>query len=95
MKKEARDQGQKMFVKAGGKITNREIAKAVGVNPLTVGRWKREDDWESKLKSEQQPEARAAGGIVRKKVARDRALRLYIDSGGNVTNKELARNVWC
>jgi uncharacterized protein YjcR len=93
MKKEARDQGQKMFVKAGGKITNREIAKEVGVNPLTVGRWKREDDWESKLKSEQQPEARAAGGIVRKKVARDRALRLFIDSGGNVTNKELARNV--
>lgn len=93
MKKEARDQGQKMFVKAGGKITNREIAKAVGVNPLTVGRWKREDDWESKLKSGQQPEVRAAGGIVRKKVARDKALRLYIDSGGNVTNKELARRV--
>jgi uncharacterized protein YjcR len=93
MKKEARTQALKMFLKAGGKITNREIAKAAGVNPLTVGRWKRDDDWESKLKGGQQLEGKAAPGAVRKKVARDQALRLYVQAGGNITNKDLARRV--
>jgi hypothetical protein len=33
MKKEARIQAEKIFLKARGKITNREIAQAVTVNP--------------------------------------------------------------
>ncbi|MGO9570327.1 MAG: hypothetical protein ACLP5H_22580 [Desulfomonilaceae bacterium] len=37
MKKEARIQAEKMFLRSGGKITNREIGKLVKVNPLTVG----------------------------------------------------------
>jgi uncharacterized protein YjcR len=93
MKKEARTQALKMFLKAGGKITNREIAKAVGVNPLTVGRWKRDDDWESELKAGQVPQGRAAVRVVRKKAARDKALKLYVDAAGNITNKDLARQV--
>jgi uncharacterized protein YjcR len=93
MKKEARTQALKMFVKAGGKITNREIAKAVVVNPLTVGRWKRDDDWESKLKAGRPSEGKAAVGMVRKKVARDKALKIYIEAAGNITNKDLAVRV--
>ncbi len=49
MKKEARAQAEKIFLKAGGKITNRDIANAVKVNALTIGRWKHEDKWGAKL----------------------------------------------
>lgn len=96
MKKEARAQAEKIFLKAGGKITNREIAKAVEVNPLTVGRWKREDNWGAKLKqAEPAPDkGRAAPGtIIRKKAARDKALQIYLEADGNITNKELAKQV--
>jgi DNA-binding Lrp family transcriptional regulator len=94
MKKEARIQAEKMFLKHGGKITNREIATEVNVNALTVGRWKRDDDWASKLKGLQEAAAKESGVVkVRKKEARDKALNLYLEAGGNVTNKDLARKV--
>lgn len=94
MKKEARIQGEKMFLKAGGKITNRDIAKAVKVNPLTVGRWRREDDWEMKLKEQEEAGTKQArAGVVRKKGARDQAVALYLEAGGNITNKDLALKV--
>jgi hypothetical protein len=93
MKKEARLQAENMFLKAGGKVTNRDIAKSVKVNALTVGRWKRDDNWEAQLKGEERSEARDSGGIVRKKAARDRALKNYLEQGGNITNKELAKRV--
>jgi transposase len=93
MKKEARAQAEKMFMKAGGKITNRDIAKAVKVNALTVGRWKQEDRWGAKLKGGGSPigTGAASGTIVRKKAARDKALSIYIEAEGNITNKELAK----
>src|SRR5208283_3403726 len=93
MKKEARIQAEKMFLRGGGKITNREIAKLVKVNPLTVGRWKRDDDWESKIKVGEHAAPKEAPGVVRKKAARDKAVKLYMEVGGNVTNKELAKKV--
>lgn len=94
MKKEARIQAEKKFLKARGKITNREIAKAVTVNPLTVGRWKRDDQWEEKLKEmENVGKKESAGTTVRKKDARDKAFRFYMDEGGNISNKELASKV--
>jgi uncharacterized protein YjcR len=93
MKKEARIQAEKMFLKAGGKITNRDIAKATKVNALTVGRWKRENNWDAKLKGEEQDEFKDIGGIIRKKAARDRAIKIYLEAGGNITNKDLARKV--
>ena len=94
MKKEARIQAEKKFLKARGKITNREIAKAVTVNPLTVSRWKRDDHWEEKLKElENTGTTEAAGAVVRKKDARDKAFKVYMDEGGNITNKELALQV--
>jgi len=94
MKKEARAQAEKMFIKAAGRITNRDIAKAVNVNALTIGRWKHEDDWVAKLtQAEQSPVMTGApsGTIVRKKAARDKALKIYIECEGNITNKELAK----
>ena len=96
MKKEARAEAEEIFLKSGGKITNRDIAKTVEVNPLTVGRWKREDDWGSKLKqAEPEPDkgTAAPGTIIRKKAARDKALRIYLEAEGNITNKELAKRV--
>ncbi|HMK37419.1 MAG TPA: phage terminase small subunit-related protein [Desulfomonilaceae bacterium] len=94
MKKEARIQAEKMFTKAGGKVTNRDIAKAVKVNALTIGRWKRDDNWEGKLKGTEQDQLpKDTGGIVRKKAARDKAIKIYLDASGNVTNKELAKRV--
>jgi transposase len=96
MKKEARAEAEEMFLKAGRKITNREIAETVGVNPLTVGRWKRADKWGDKLK-QADPEpangAAATGTIIRKKVARDKALQIYLEADGAITNKELATRV--
>lgn len=95
MKKEARIQAEKMFLRAAGNITNREIAKAVSVNPLTVGRWKRDEKWDQKLKELQKAQAKEipGGGVVRKKAARDEAFRIYMEAGGNVTNKQLAAQV--
>ena len=93
MKKEARIQAEKMFLKAGGKITNREIAKLLEVNPLTVGRWKRDDDWGSKIKAGEHAAPKEAAVVVRKKAARDKAVKLYMEVGGNVTNKELGKRV--
>ena len=91
MKKEAREKAAKIFLKSGGKVTNRQIAKEVGVNALTVGRWKREDKWAAALKKMEQATAKPkVGGVVRKKVARDRAFQIFLEAGGNVTNKELA-----
>lgn len=94
MKKEARIQAEKLYLKHEGKVTNREIAKAVKVNALTVGRWKRDDDWETKLKDmAQKPVREVVAVTVRKKAARDKALKQYLDAGGNITNKDLARKV--
>ena len=92
MKKEARIQAEKMFLNAGGNITNREIAKAVSVNPLTVGRWKRDEKWDQKLRDLKKV-VKEVGGVVRKKAARDEAFRNYMEAGGNITNKELATRV--
>ena len=95
MKKEAREKAEKMYLKAAGKVTNREIATAVDVNALTVGRWKRDGNWEKKLKklAKAAKPAAPAAPVVRKKAARDKAFKLYVDSGGSVTNKDLARRV--
>lgn len=94
MKREARIQAEKMFLRTGGKITNREIANAVKVNPLTIGRWKRSGNWDSKLRAVKADEkAAAAAAVVRKKAARDKAYALYMDAEGNVSNKDLALKV--
>jgi hypothetical protein len=93
-RKQTRIKAEELFIQAGGRITNVEIAKALQVHPLTVGRWKRADQWASKLQ-----ERRDAGvkefvaPATRKKAALEQALKLYLDTGGKITNKELAKQV--
>lgn len=93
MKKDAREQAEKLFLKSKGKTTNKQIADTVKVNPLTIGRWKRDYKWEAKLKAAKVTPKPAKPGevVVRKKAARDKALQLYIDTGGQITNKALAK----
>jgi len=94
MKKDARKQAESVFLDAKGEISNVEIAKKVNVNPLTVGKWKRQDDWQAKLVAAQAAEARKTQRAVpRKKGAHDKALGLYQDVAGNITNKALADRV--
>jgi hypothetical protein len=91
MKKEARLKAGNMFLEAGGKITNKEIAEVLHVNALTVGRWRREDDWATILSArENVAPGDGKPALVRKRSARDLAEKLYFEAGGNVSNKELA-----
>jgi uncharacterized protein YjcR len=94
MKKEAREQAERIFLKSQGKMSNVEIANKVGVNPLTVGRWKREDDWATKL-TQKAKEGKEKGelGPIRKKDAHDRALKMYLESEGKIANTQLASTV--
>jgi transcriptional regulator with XRE-family HTH domain len=88
MKKAARELAKKLFIDSKGNVSNKKIAERVKVNPLTVSRWRKSDQWESELR-----ELLGARGFtgVRKKEQRDRALALFLKSGGTVRNSELAR----
>ena len=47
------------FLEDKGRITNKEMAKSLGVHPATVARWKKADEWDLKLmQSLSQPEPR-------------------------------------
>jgi len=93
MKKEERIQAENMFLRAGGKIANMEIARLLEVNRLTVGRWKRDDNWKSKLKAGEHAAPQKSAGVIRKKAAHEEAVKLYMEVAGTVTNKELAKKV--
>jgi len=94
MKKVAREQARKMYLDSAGKKSNREIADAVKVNPLTIGRWKSAENWAGMLKkAKAQTKTAPARRGVRKKEARDKALQLFLASGGAITNKKLATQV--
>ncbi len=93
MKKEARMQARDMFIRAGGRISNRDIAKVVKVNALTVGRWKHDEHWKSEIEPSPDGAAVEPGGIIRKKEAKDKAFNIYREANGNISNKELALQV--
>ncbi|MEW6140488.1 MAG: phage terminase small subunit-related protein [Thermodesulfobacteriota bacterium] len=89
MKREARKEAESIFLASEGKISNTEIAKKVGANAITVGKWKRKDDWESKLAS-----ARPTMPTpVRKKDAYEKALKYYLEAKGQIANAALAEKV--
>jgi IS30 family transposase len=48
-KNEDRKQAEEEFLKDRGRITNKELAKLLGVHPATVARWKKLDEWDLKL----------------------------------------------
>ncbi len=93
MKKDQMERAEKMYLKARGKVTNKAIADAVGVNSLTVGRWKKKQGWDEKLEEMLASPPKAATGQIRKREARDNALDYFIEMGGNITNKDLAMHV--
>ena len=98
MKKESRTKAATLFIQSGGKATNKEIADKLGVHPLSVGRWKKQDNWAAKLEEPKpKPKPRAPGAkrppVVRKKSKQEEAMKLYVESGGQITNKALATKV--
>jgi uncharacterized protein YjcR len=94
MKREAREQAERIFLKSQGKMSHVEIAKKVGVNPITVGKWKNADDWATKLSEKtKEVKEKAEPGPVRKKDAHDRALKMYMESEGKIANTQLASTV--
>jgi len=94
MKKEAREQALSIFLAADGKMSNTDIAKKVGVNPLTVGKWKKAESWAAKLKEKTViKEKKGEPRPPRKKAAHDQALKLYLESEGKLSNTALAREV--
>jgi DNA-binding Lrp family transcriptional regulator len=48
-KNEDRKKAEKAFLGDRGRITNKELAKQLGVHPATVARWKKLDEWDLKL----------------------------------------------
>jgi hypothetical protein len=48
-KNEHRKIAEKTFLSDRGRITNKELAKKLGVHPATVARWKKLDEWDMKL----------------------------------------------
>ncbi len=48
-KNDARKIAEQAFLKDRGRITNKELAKNLGVHPATVARWKKLDEWDLKL----------------------------------------------
>jgi hypothetical protein len=91
MKKAARDEAKKLFFEAKGALSNKQVADRVGVNPLTVGRWKKRHNWEEDLRAELEASKATTG--IRKREQRDQALALFLASGGSVKNRELALQV--
>lgn len=98
MKKEARNRAETLFLKSGGKAGNKEIADKIGVHPLTVGRWRKQDNWGAKLEESKPNRMRRAPAAkrpveVRKKAKLEEALKLYVESGGQISNIALATQV--
>lgn len=94
MQKEARTKAERVFLEAKGKITNVEIAKKVGAHPITVGKWKKEDNWAGKLAAGQaKPPQKKEAKPVRKKTAHEAAFAAYLKAGGKMSNKALADQV--
>ncbi|HMK34349.1 MAG TPA: phage terminase small subunit-related protein [Desulfomonilaceae bacterium] len=48
-KNEDRKAAERAFLNDRGRITNKELAKKLGVHPATVARWKKMDEWDLKL----------------------------------------------
>jgi len=51
-KRNARDLAERLYLEAGGNITNKKLAAAVGVSPATISKWKKLDRWIEKIQFE-------------------------------------------
>ncbi len=48
-KNEDRKLAEETFLRDRGRVTNKDLAKELGVHPATVARWKKLDEWDLKL----------------------------------------------
>jgi len=48
-KNEHRKVAEETFLTDRGRITNKELAKKLGIHPATIARWKKLDEWDRKL----------------------------------------------
>ncbi|MBI4966117.1 MAG: hypothetical protein HY913_22750 [Desulfomonile tiedjei] len=48
-KNDHRKTAERTFLQDRGRITNKDLAKQLGVHPATVARWKKLDEWDMKL----------------------------------------------
>jgi uncharacterized protein YjcR len=99
VKKEAHEKALAMYLKAGGKIKNVDLGKAVGVNPITIGQWIKKDNWKAKLEEVKAAPAPAVKkrkpreSIILKKDAFHKAVRIFQESGSSISNAELGKKV--
>lgn len=71
------------FLEDKGRITNKEMAKTLGVHPATVARWKKADEWDLKLMqslSQSEPPVSHQQNIYRIDLDHIRLLNERIDS---------------
>ncbi len=82
-KNQDRKVAETKFLEDKGRITNKEMAKTLGVHPATVARWKKADEWDIKLmQSLSQPEPRISHdqNVYRTDLDHIRLLNERIDS---------------
>jgi uncharacterized protein YjcR len=101
MKKKERKKGVQEYLKSEGKIKNKDLADRLGVNPLTVGRWKKEDNWDQELKDymDSKRDKSASKSAPKSKRAQKKpeelelAKKIYLDADGAISNTALAKAV--
>lgn len=101
MKQDERDKAFQAYLASDGQLSNVALAEAVGVNPMTVGRWKSEFKWEKQLK-ERNKARRSADKKksstnekkgLSKSLEKEMAKNFYISAGGEISNAALAKAV--
>lgn len=70
MDKDARSKAERIFLGAMGKISNIKIGQMVGAHPITVGNWKKQDNWIGKLPETPTKNAPAASSPASAETAR-------------------------
>ncbi len=101
MKKDEQEKALQAYLASGGELSNTALAKAVGVNPMTVGRWKSKDNWEKMLKDHKKAAKSSAKKTSKanekkglsKPLEKEMAKTLFIAAGGAISNAELAKTV--
>jgi uncharacterized protein YjcR len=92
-KKEAHAQALKMFLDSKGKIPLKAIAEAVGVSSFSVGRWHKTENWRGKVEPIKGKRRKVEGVVIRKKDVFNQAVKIFNESGGNISNVKLGKQL--
>ncbi len=82
-KNQDRKVAENKFLEDKGRITNKEMARKLGVHPATVARWKKADEWDLKLMqtlSQPEPESVHDNHTIRTDLEHIKLLNERIDS---------------